>query len=264
MAARGAPARIHDHYKQLFESFPVTLVSLPENSSPASSRKVLTENASADCLLLLDDDFILTPASNKLFHTIENSNFDIVGGVWLQSKPSCYSELMSETEARGIKNQPLPDTVELSSIGFSYSFSQLTEQRFVVKTPVYFDFPGGPVVTLDDVMPSLIARRSIFETCNFDSRFGYFFEWFDFYIQCKNEGISCAADAGAYFYHIPEKYANATSAQNCPREIDRQRFIEKWRIHPRFSDEVQRSISGSLAARVVKQPRLPDPPLLKW
>ena len=71
-------------------------------------------------------------------------------------------------------------------------------------------------------MPSPIARRSIFETCNFDSRFGYFFEWFDFYIQCKNEGISCAADAGAYFYHIPEKYANATSAQNCPRQIDRQ------------------------------------------
>lgn len=230
---------IRDWYDSLLDSHGVMNIRLAPNESPSASRRELISYSRSEYVLLLDDDVIVTPSSYRIIDTIGCSDFDLLGGVWLQPQGSNYSQIISEGEARKLPRSNLwQSTLDIATIGYVYSFSHVNSRaKVVVKTPVRCVAMLRTQMMVDDLVPSLIARREVFDSINFDSQYLHFFEWFDFFMQARNAGLRYAVDTGAQFVHIPEAYANPASPQLNPRELDRMRFSRKWGMTPLFSGE---------------------------
>ena len=237
--APDAPDWVHHWYDKLGNTPGIDVIRLAPNQSPASSRKALVAKCSSEYIMMLDDDHVITASSNLLLQTIAASNWDIVGGIWLQDKNSDYRHLITENDARSVIIDKLPvPSVESVCFGWTYSFSRGRDPGLIIKTPV----KGSPrlkyLLEFDNLMPSTLVRREVFDKINFDERFMYFFEWFDFYLQAKHAGVKCATHTGAHFLHLPERYAYKSAAQLNPREEDRERFLQKWGLIPLFSGEM--------------------------
>jgi GT2 family glycosyltransferase len=232
-----APEWVHRWYDRLSKIPTVDVISLAPNQSPASSRKALIARCSSEYIMMLDDDQVATASSELILQTISESTRELVGGIWLQDKNPDYGTMMTENDALSASVEPRIPDVERTCFGFTYTFSSEIAPGLVIKTPV----EGSPrlkyLIDIDDLMPSIIARRDVFQRIDFDERYMYFFEWFDFYMQAKRAAIKCATHTGAQFLHVPERYACKSAAQLNPREEDRKRFFQKWGLIPLFSGE---------------------------
>jgi GT2 family glycosyltransferase len=234
-----APDWVHAWYETLFDAAGITALQLAPNRGPGGARRDLVALCETPYLMFLDDDVLLTPASSGLFRPLLDSRADIVGGPWLQDKPSDYHTLIGEEQARAIPldDNPAP-AVKTVPAGFTYSFSSAeAEPRYVIKTPITCSTALDTLIFVDDLMPNIAMHRDVLDRINFDERFLYFFEWYDFYMQAKTAGVRCATATGAKFIHMPEPYTTLTAPHLRPREEDRERFAAKWRIKPLLSGE---------------------------
>src|ERR1700744_5218664 len=85
-----APGWVHEWYRAICDDPIVRMLPLAPNRGPGGARRDLAALCESPYLLFLDDDFVLTPRSADLFGPLVDKKADIVGGVWLQDKPSDY------------------------------------------------------------------------------------------------------------------------------------------------------------------------------
>lgn len=234
-----APAWVHDWYRSLFDAASVRAVLLQPNRGPGGARRDLAAMCETPYMMFLDDDVVLTPSSARLFAPLADKRADIVGGPWLQDRQSDYKTLYGEAQARAVELETVPvPAVRTVPAGFTYSFSaEESEFRYVIKSPVSCPAALDTLIHVDDLIPNIALHRDIFERIDFDERFLYFFEWYDFYMQAREAGLRCATATGAKFIHRPEPYVCLTAPHLRPREEDRLRFAEKWKTVPLVSGE---------------------------
>lgn len=91
---------------------------------------------------------------------------------------------------------------------------------------------GLTSVSVHGVMSSMLVRTEIFKKINFDKRYKFFYELFDFFMQAYHKGLEIRALPSVIFEHRPEKYTGPTMRKLHSPEEDMQRFIEKWGVIP--------------------------------
>ena len=95
--------------------------------------------------------------------------------------------------------------------------------------PEDLDRLGLDMIASDIPNSQAIMRTAIFQRVNFDPKYSWFFERYDFGMQCAREGVRVFGTHRATFEDDPGGYTMETK-RGKNREIDRQRFMAKWGV----------------------------------
>lgn len=213
----------------LYASFAHTeCISFTTPIGPAAARKLIAERAEADYVLFLDDDNEVTAGCvERLIEYLEtHPEIDIVGGAWREE-----------------------GSLQKRAIGQQFNFGFQAGQKVIFKSFVTVDQIhqlGLESFKVNVVLATMLVRKPVFERVNFDPRYDFFYELFDFFLQCYDKGVNVFALPSAIFEHKPLKYTQSTLRENNKGEREKQKFIEKWGLIP----------TGSLD---LKPPQTQDP-----
>jgi hypothetical protein len=203
-------SKVLQEYSEIYDEFAgIQLLRYPYNIPPGKARNILAHTIHTEFGLFLDDDLeVGTHTFTKMFDALGTYNFDIISGLWKEDK----------------FNRPL---------GFLYTEAVLNNQKMLLKCEIPSEsIPDNSVVTLHDVQCSLLVRMSIFSDVNFDEAYDFYYELYDFFYQCHLKKFKIGAHSGALLYHKHKPYLSKSSRFYQNREIDRERFISKWKIRP--------------------------------
>ena len=158
-------------------------------------------------------------------------NLDIVSGRWVEAQ----------------SERPL---------AFTYLEGRTADGAVINKIPVFhsrkFD---GQVILADDVLATMLCRRSLFETVSFDDRFDFYFELFDFFMSCRTQKIRIGVAADAVFDHRPTAYRTVSTRQTQSEAVDRTRFVEKWGCAPVLHARPDAPGLGQVSRKIVGKVR---------
>ncbi|AFY79481.1 MAG: glycosyltransferase family 2 protein [Hydrococcus sp. C42_A2020_068] len=216
-------SKITSENLEIYQGFPnITSITFESPISPAAARAIVAQNVSTPYILFLDDDIqIMQGTVSKMVEYLDkNLEVDIVGGAWLERGK--YREIGQFFNLGTVGDRPI----------IYKSFLSLNE---AIKLNL-------SSVRVDGVQATFLARKKIFDRVQFDPRYGFYFELFDFFLQCKQQNIYLKALPDVIFEHNPTTYRIPTLRQTSDSESDRQKFIDKWGIYP----------IGSLGGRLVK------------
>lgn len=205
------------------------LVITPDNLiSPSAARKLIAENTETEYLLFLDDDIIVrkNTVETLLNYLHKNPDVSIVSGAW--SEYGTFREL-----------------------GQIFIFGENSTQKYVFKK--FITVPearklGLTAIKVHGVMSTMLVRTEIFKKINFDERYSFFYELFDFFMQALHEGIEIRALPNVIFDHRPQKYRGVTMRKLHDPSEDKKKFIEKWGVVP--IGELGLSIQRSLKYKI--------------
>ncbi|KPU63882.1 hypothetical protein EP1X_01435 [Thermococcus sp. EP1] len=189
------------------------LVITPERRiGPSAARKLIAENTETEYLLFLDDDIIIRKNSVEtlLEHLYKNPEVSIVSGAWNE-----YGKFRE--------------------LGQIFIFGKKNGQKYVFKKFITVSEASGlglTSISVHGVMSSMLVRTEIFKKINFDERYKFFYELFDFFMQAYYKELEVRALPNVVFDHRPEKYIGPTMRKLHDPEEDRKRFIEKWGVVP--------------------------------
>jgi len=198
---------------ELYKNYPNTqCLAFDSPISPSAARRLIAENADTPYILFLDDDIEVTHKSvYTMFRYLEtHQHVDIVGGAWLE-----YGRFRE--------------------LGQRLNFGILENEKIVYKSFITVDEViqlGLTSVQVDGVQATMLVRSKIFNKVNFDPQYDFFFELFDFFLQCYQQGLHIHALPSVIFKHKPGQYTNKTLRQTSNKEDDKKKFVEKWKIHP--------------------------------
>ena len=205
-------SKVLQDYSNLYDEFPsIRLLRYEYNIPPGKARNILAHTINTEYCLFLDDDIEVCPqAFKKIFDALVTHNYDIISG------------LLKEDDF----NRPL---------GFLYTEAVHNEQKILLKCEIPSEsIPENSVVTFHDVPCPLLVRMSIFSEVNFDNRYDWFYELYDFFYQCRLKNLKVGAHSGASFLHKPKPYLSKSSRFYQKRQTDYEKFISKWKIQPEF------------------------------
>jgi GT2 family glycosyltransferase len=206
-------SRITDEARRLYESFPIThLIALEAPIGPSESRARIAEQVKTPYLLYLDDDNEVTPgAVSAMFEFMEtNPEVDLVAGGWLE-----YGRYRA--------------------LGQRFNFGTMGDDRIIYKTYIGVEKLQALGITslrVDVTLATMLVRREVFDRVTFDPRYGFYYELYDFFLQCYYEQLHVAVLPDVIFEHKPTRYRKTTMRQQSGRDEDKQRFVEKWGLHP--------------------------------
>lgn len=203
-------------YQQLFEASPhVRVLRFEENVPPGKARRLLAEEVATEFILFMDDDLeVLDDALDKMAAAITSADYDVISGVW--------TEYGSWRPA-----------------GFLYTEAMVDGDPTVVKCDVSYDsLPKNAVVAMHDVLASMLVRTSLFSRVTFDDRYDFFYELYDFFYDCRQHNVKIGVHTGAAFRHSPTPYNSKSSRFFQRKEVDRQRFVDKWGKQPEVAQAV--------------------------
>lgn len=181
---------------------------------PAGSRRAIADLDDREVLVYLDDDIIVRKGSiEALLDRLDASpTTDIVAGGW--------------EENGNLDSRALAQWLELGETATGKAiikrFMTVSEAREL----------GLTSIRADGVLATMAVRRRVWDKVGFDPQYGFFYEMFDLFLQCREQGIVLEAVPGSIFTHAPMAYAAKTTRQASTREADEQRFIAKWGVHP--------------------------------
>lgn len=223
-----SPVETLKAYELIFLDYPeINSLNYDQSVPPGKARNILSSKIDTKFILFLDDDLEIYPnALEKMFKALNSYDYDLISGVWLE-----YG-----------KKRP---------IGFLYTEQHTEDEQNLLKCAVAADSVKDESITrLDDVQASLLVNSRIFNKVNFDERYDFFYELFDFYFQCKKEGIKIGVHSGAFFEHKPTAYQSKSSRFYQNRKKDKQRFIDKWHLSPEFA-RIPSNKDKSLLKRII-------------
>ncbi len=202
-------------YDNLYAQFPdVCVISTHKNTPPGKARKLLYEYVKQEkkygkYILYLDDDvYVYQNTIESMKKAIDEKRCDIVSGIW-EEKPT---------------SRPT---------GFVYSVGENINEKYILKIPVNWEsIANDDLVFFDDVMPSLFASADIFANVSFDDRYDFYYDIFDFFMECRKHNLLIAVHGGARFFHNPKKYKTTSTRQTQDIDIDKSKFISKWGVTP--------------------------------
>jgi GT2 family glycosyltransferase len=191
--------------------FQARVIRVDHVIGPAAARQLITRETDHELILFLDDDLTARPgAIDRLLDFITaHPGVQIASGHWVE------------------KGRP----TELGQfIEFGLSDREITAfKRFI--HPDEAVASGMQAVCCDIPLASLVIRRDAIGHVNFDGRYRFFYEMFDFGMQCKTKGITAFAVVGALFDHDPGGYLGP-SLRDDRAPGDFERFVEKWNVIP--------------------------------
>lgn len=186
-------------------------IEVEEPIGPSASRKIIAENTSTEYLLFLDDDNLVRKNAVKrmIEHLKDNPEVSIVSGAWYEKGKY--------------------------KIGQNFNFGKKKGKKIVFKTFVTYEEVrkmGLSSVKFDSVFASMLCRTNIFKKVMFDERYRWFYELFDFFMQCYRENLIIESLPDVIFDHKPLKYRGKTMKHDKRRMEGREIFIEKWGVTP--------------------------------
>ena len=204
---------VTDENRNLYAAFPgLRSFILDAPKGPSACRALIADNLSTPYLLYLDDDMeVTTGAVSALYDfLVDHPIVDIAAG-------------------------GLQEYARYRPIGQRFNFVRAKNGEAVYKSPITIDelhALGVDSVRVDVAMPCMLVRREVFGKVGFDPRYDFFYDLFDFFMQCHRQGVRVEALANVIFQHKPAAYEALTQRQLGHQENDRQRFIEKWNLTP--------------------------------
>lgn len=205
-----APRRTRTGYERVAAAFDrVKYIRTGYSVGPAEARKRLVGVSDTPYVLFMDDDHQVLPGTlDALARALVGGAFDIVGGRWLDRK------------------------IE-RPVGFLHMEAPSESGTDLVKVPVrYSEDLEGRVLPVDEVLATMLCRRSIFSNVDFDPQYDFYFELFDFFRSCRTTGLQIGAVVDAVFVHHPRKYRSVSTRQTQVRSVDHARFATKWNVRP--------------------------------
>ncbi len=204
---------ISDEARNLYNQFTnCEVYGFDSPISPSAARAYISERLDTPFLLFLDDDIELHANTTSLLlrHLEENPEVDIVSAAW--SEYGQFREL-----------------------GQSFHFG--TKRGLPVVYKSFEDYvttrdAGITSLQVDAVHATMLLRANVLEKVQFDPEFEFFFELFDFFMQCRKEEIRIETITTTLFEHSPEAYQAITKRQTSPREQGEKLFKLKWGVTP--------------------------------
>jgi len=186
-------------------------IEVEEPIGPSASRKIIAENVSTEFLLFLDDDNLVRENTVKIMmkYLENNPEVSIVSGAWYEKGRYKF--------------------------GQNFNFGKKNGKNIVFKTFVTYEEArkmGLSSVRFNSVFASMLCRTDIFKKVMFDERYRWFYELFDFFMQCYQENIIIESLPSVIFDHKPLKYRGKTMKHDKRRMEGKEIFIEKWGITP--------------------------------
>lgn len=179
---------------------------------PSEARRIIGDRTETPLLLYLDDDNEVTPNAVGVLRQIldTQTDLDIVAGAWNE-----YGQY-----------RPL---------GQTFHFGRTAQGSLVYKSFLSREdamAAHARFFRVDAALATMLLRRSVLDRVQFDPQYDFYFELFDFFMQCHRERVAVAVTPHAEFLHNPIRYRRATRRQTQDRERDRRRFTEKWGVVP--------------------------------
>jgi GT2 family glycosyltransferase len=192
----------------------VRIIGLTGPIGPSAARKLISEAAETTYLLFLDDDNLVTPGSVEtlLAHLESHPEVEIVAGGWNQDG--------------GLGKRAL---------GQYFHFGRIDERQVIYKSFVTIDAAERlelSSVRVDGVLATMMTRRRLLGEIGFDPQYDFFYELWDFFMQCLEHGVHIDALPGVIFEHHPLPYTGTTRRQTSDAGVDKGRFAAKWGVDP--------------------------------
>lgn len=186
-------------------------IEIKKPIGPSASRKIIAENTSTDFLLFLDDDNLVRKKSvgKMIEHLKNNPKVSIASGAWYERGEYKF--------------------------GQNFNFGTRNGKKIVFKTFVKLEETKEldlSAVRFDSVLASMLCRTNIFKKVMFDERYTWFYELFDFFMQCYQEDMIIESLPDVVFDHKPLKYRKKTMKHDKKRMEGKKIFAEKWGITP--------------------------------
>ena len=196
--------------KKIDEKIPI--ITPKKRISPSAARKIIPKYVDTDYLLFLDDDIIVpkNTIESLLKYLDTNSEVSMVSGVWNE-----YGKFRE--------------------VGQIFVFGKDMRNNYVFKKFLTMNDIRNlrlESVRVHGTMSSILARIETFKKINFDERYDFFYELFDFFLQAYYHNIKIEVLPNAIFYHKPTRYRGFTMRKIHSPDIDRKKFIDKWGIIP--------------------------------
>ena len=206
----GAPI-CEKEVRSLAEDFPVvSVIEAGRLTGASESRFELANRVETEFVLFIDDDIYADPGAVP----------ELVRLIGLHDEVDILCGAQRDSSGKRL------DVSQRLTFGFSGGV------RTVHKSfhhPEDLDRLGIDLIEWNVPNSQAIMRSRIFQRVNFDPAFEWFFEWYDFGMQCAREGIRVFGTHRATFEHDPGGYTFETK-RGSNREIDRQRFMAKWNV----------------------------------
>lgn len=206
---------VTDRARQAYGRYPnVECLGFTTPIGPSEARRRIADVSDSPYLLYLDDDNIVTPGSvEALLAFLEaNPEVDIAAGGWREG-----------------------GSLEKRALGQFFHFGRQNGRWGVYKSFVKIpdaQSMGLTSVRVDATLATMMIRRAVFERVSFDPRYDFFYELFDFFMQCRKEGVHIEAMPAVIFEHHPIPYEASTRRQTGEKSTDERRFAEKWGVEP--------------------------------
>jgi len=186
-------------------------IEIKKPIGPSASRKIIAENTSTEYLLFLDDDNLVRKNSVEMMmeHLKNNPEVSIVSGAWYERADYKF--------------------------GQKFNFGTKNGKKIVFKTFLTFEEAKDldlSAVRFDSVLASMLCRTNIFKKVMFDERYTWFYELFDFFMQCHKKNIIIESLPDVVFDHKPLKYTGKTMRHDKKRMKGKKIFAEKWGVTP--------------------------------
>ncbi len=199
--------------RSIYDAYPnLQLLAMDSPIGPSEARMEIAKRLSTPFLLYLDDDNEVTDGCVAALqtHLDEHDDVGIAAGGWWE-----YD-----------RYRP---------IGQRLNFGRIDGKDAVYKSYVTVEQSrelGVSSLRVDLCLATMLVRREVFERVQFDPQYGFFYELFDFFMQCHREGVVVDVLPGVVFEHKPTAYVAPTQRQLSARDDDRQRFADKWNVEP--------------------------------
>jgi GT2 family glycosyltransferase len=206
---------VDDAARELYARYPtVTCIGLEEPIGPSAARRLITDASDSPFLLFLDDDNRVTPGvvAMLLGHLERHPTVGIAAGGWRED-----------------------GSLGKRALGQAFHLGRTADSDIIFKsflTIADAERAGAVSVRVDATLATMVVRRTVFESVGFDPRYDFFYELFDFFMQCREHGVVVEALPAAVFDHVPLPYERSTKRQASSEEADRRRFAEKWSLEP--------------------------------
>lgn len=195
-----------------YEVFDVDRLNVEQTEGPSASRQRILDAVGTDYLLLIDDDTFPEPGTvESMYETVRGTDAKLVSGIW--------------------NSQQIFDWHNY--IGSVYQWATRDDARVLIDVQISgtpLRDRGFTTVTLDEGLPTVLLDTAILDTVAFDTRYDWFYEWIDFYLQCHEIDESVTVDLEAEFVHHEYPYTGETIRYAQSPEQDRRRLLDKWDI----------------------------------
>ena len=188
----------------------VRVIHDPELKCLNECRNNIVDNVETQYLLFVSDDITIPKKQvERMYQFItENTDIDIVSPMW------CVQNRLKEC-------------------GQYIHFGKYNGKRYVWKSFIhYLDVVkmGLNAIKVDIGLGTIMHNVSIYRKVRWDERYNWFYDEFDFGMQCYFERIQWYSLTNVVFYHHRIPYLDNTLKHLKSGKSDKRKFEEKWNV----------------------------------